>query len=67
MIPYDAMPQDNADLAKISIEFSQVPFTEVSEPNVIEPYLLDYLTVEGFPPEDKIEFLRTAAVEDTVN
>jgi hypothetical protein len=66
MLSYDEMPEDNAELAKIEINFPHVPFSEVSEPNEIELYLLDYLKVEGYVPDSKIKFIRTAQVEDTV-
>lgn len=66
MLSYDEMPEDNAELANIEIDFPHVPFSEVSEPNEIEPYLVDYLKVEGFPPDGKVQFIRTALVEDTV-
>ena len=66
MLSYDEMPEDNAELAKIKIDFPHVSFDEVSEPKEIEPYLLDYLKVEGYPPDEKVKFIRTAQVEDTV-
>ena len=66
MLSNDEIPENNAELAKIKIEFPHVPFSEISEPNEIEPYLLDYLEVEGFPPDGEVKFIRTALVEETV-
>ena len=66
MLTYDEMPEDNADLAKITVEFPHVPLSEVSDPKEIESYLLDYLDREGYKPHGPLQFLRTALVEDTV-
>ena len=66
MIGYDEMPEDNAELTKIQIDFPQVPFSKVSEPSEIEPHLLDYFNREDYTPDGNLTFLRTAQVEDTV-
>lgn len=66
MLTYEQMPEDNSDLSKISIDFPHVSFDDVSEPKEIEPYLLDYLKIEGYSPDGDLTFLRTALVEETV-
>ena len=60
------MPDDNSELANIEIDFPEASFNDVSEPSVIEPYLLDYLKREGYKPDGELKFIRTAVVEDTV-
>ena len=64
MISYDEMPDDNAELANIVIDFPHVD--DASTPDEIEPDLLDYLEIEGFSPDGDLKFLRTALVEKTV-
>ncbi len=66
MLGFDEMPERNEDLATIEIDFDHVSFDRVSEPNEIEPYLLEYLDREGFTPDNGLKFLRTAQVEETV-
>ena len=59
-------PDNNADLAHLDIELPHVSFEDVSEPKEIEPYLLEYLRVEGFEPDvDSLEFIRTAEIGGT--
>ena len=66
MLSFEEMPENNADLAKIKVEFSHVPLADVADPTEIEPYLLAYLELEGYKPDGDLKFLRTALVEETV-
>ena len=66
MLSYEEMPEDNAELAKIKIDFPHAPTNEASSSKELEPELLEYLDVEGFPSAGSLTFLRTALVEDTV-
>lgn len=59
---YEEMPDDNAELANLDIDFPKVSFNKVSEPEEIEPHLLDYLDREGYKPDDGLQFIRTAQV-----
>jgi hypothetical protein len=64
MIPYEQMPENNEDLASLSVSF---PFLEPNTPEkcpVSIEDLLDYLSVEseeGITADD-LEFIRTAKV-----
>jgi len=58
-------PNDNAELANLDIQLPLVSSDEVSGPSEIEPYLLDYLKREGFPPDKGIlSFVKIARIED---
>jgi hypothetical protein len=60
------MPEDNADLAAIAVEFPSVPSEKVVSPDKIVPDLLDYLGREGLAPDAQLRFLRNALVEKTL-
>ena len=66
MLSFEAMPEDNAELANIKIDFPHIPKNEVPPPKEFESELLEYLDDEGFTPDGSLTFLRTALVEDTV-
>ncbi|MGI9235256.1 MAG: hypothetical protein ACR2RD_16610 [Woeseiaceae bacterium] len=61
------VPEDNADLAKLDIHLPSVPSEEVSGPAEIEPYLLEYLKREGFPPNNgEIDFIKIVRIEGVI-
>jgi hypothetical protein len=60
------MPEDNEELSKIEIGFPHASLGEVAEPKEIEPHLLDYLKIEDYEPDGKLQFIRTALVNETV-
>jgi hypothetical protein len=66
MLTRDEMPEDNADLAAITVEFPSLPSEKVASPDAIEPDLLDYLNREGFAPDSGLRFLRNALMEKTL-
>jgi len=66
MIKFEDMPEDNRDLAKIDIDFPSVSLDKIKSPEEIENDLREYLEIEDFSPDDSIEFIRTAKVEETV-
>ena len=66
MISYDEMPEDNSELSKIKVEFPVVPIEDIPKPQEFENDLLEYLEAEDYQPDDKMEFLRTAKVENTI-
>jgi hypothetical protein len=66
MLTADQMPDDNADLAKIPIQLPEVPRSEIADPDSFVPDLLEYLELESFEPDDKLQFVRTADVWGTL-
>ncbi len=65
MISFEEMPEDNEDLAKININFLPVPESKSIDPNMFIRHMLEYLELEGFKPDDELQFLRSALVEGT--
>ena len=65
MISYEDMPEDNADIAKIEIDFPRLPDdTAASCPCPVHE-IIDYLHLEGETvTANDLEFIRTAQVED---
>ena len=60
------IPDSNEELATLDIQLPVVSSDEVSGPNEIEPYLLDYLKREGFPPDcGKLDFIKTVRIKET--
>lgn len=66
MLSFDEMPDDNAALAIIEIDFPHVPLDDVIPPKEWEPDILEHVKFEGFSLDGKIRFLRTALVEDVI-
>lgn len=69
MIPYEKMPEDNADLARISVDFPRLtPDVPMTCP-VTSQEILDYLALEAPDGEmltwEELTFIRTADVEGT--
>ena len=64
MLTRDEMPEDNADLVSVRVEFRSVSARRVVAPEAIVPDMLDYLAREGFPPDSGLRFLRNALVEE---
>ena len=61
------IPDDTADLANLDIQLPSVSSDDVSDPSEIEPYLLDYLKREGFPPDNRnLNFIKIAKIKDTI-
>lgn len=68
MLKYEDLPEDNADLAKISIDFPFLTVDSSGSCPITNDEILDYLSKES-PDGDAIKskslrFLRTAKVED---
>ena len=67
MVNYDDMPEDNADLAFIKIDFPRLsPDSSDACPASVDS-ILEYLTIESLDEvinEAQLKFLQTALVED---
>jgi hypothetical protein len=59
------MPDDNAQLASIPVEWPHGP-EGVTSPDAIAPHFRDYLEREGMLPDGELRFVRTALVERTL-
>lgn len=69
VLSFDEMPEDNADLADVDVDFARLPDDSAACCPVSMEEVLEYLAMEAPDGEslqgDDLEFLRTARVEDT--
>lgn len=68
MIPYEQMPEDNADLARVEVSFPYLAENTAETCPVPIEDILEYLAAEAVDGEDlaaeDLEFLRTARVAE---
>ena len=62
----DQMPDDNAKLANIPVQLPEVPLSGIAAPESFVSDIREYLEIEDYEPDGKLQFLRTADVDGTL-